>query len=173
MHSFTMKLRAHALLLCAGILLGSAANAGGLLEVKQTVFGMDCAPCAHGVEKGLEKVEGVKDATVSLNEGYAAVTLAPDNSVILEKIRQIIRDNGFTPKDATVVVSGAVARGNGNQLMLTTGGGQEYALVAAPDRQSVQQELSALPDGAAVEVKAHLGEGETRELSVLTIQPEA
>jgi copper chaperone CopZ len=173
MHNFTMKLSAHALLLCAGVLLGSAANAGGLLEVKQTVFGMDCAPCAHGVEKGLEKVDGVKDATVSLNEGYAAVTLAPDNTVTLEKIHQIIQDNGFTPKDATVVVSGAVARGNDDQLLLTTGGGQEYALVAASDRQSVQQELSALPDGAAVEIKAHVREGETSELSVLAVQPEA
>jgi copper chaperone CopZ len=173
MHSFTMKLSARGLLLCAGILLAGAASAGGLLEVKQTVFGMDCAPCAHGVEKGLEKVEGVKDATVSLNEGYAAVTLAPDNSVTLKKIRQIIKDNGFTPKDATVVVSGALAHGSDNQLLLTTGGGQEYVLVTAPDRQSVQQELGALPDGAVVEVKAHLGEGETIVLSVLAVQPEA
>jgi copper chaperone CopZ len=172
MHSSMMKLRAQALLLCAGVVLGSAANAGGLLKVKQAVSGVDCAPCAHGVEKGLERIEGVKDATVSLDEGYATVLLAPDNSVTLEKIRQIIQDNGFTLKDATVVVSGAIARGIYNQPLLTTGDGQEYVLVTTLNRESVQQELSALPDGAAVEVKAHLDEDETIVLSVLAVQPE-
>lgn len=172
MHTHIIKLNGLILFLTAGLIFSSFAHATGLIEVKQTVFGMDCSPCAHGVEKGLEKLEGVKDVTVSLNDGYAAVTLAPDNSITLEKIQQVVRENGFTPKDATVVVSGTVAHTTDHQLVLTTDSSQEYPLNAAPDNSAAWQTLQALPVGTTVEIKAHLGEGETRQLLVLEVEPQ-
>lgn len=84
--------------------------ADGLREVDQTIFGMDCAPCAAGVEQGLGKLPGVTSVRVSLNEGKAVAQLAPDSATTLAQIREVIRHNGFTPKDASVTLVGRLVR---------------------------------------------------------------
>jgi copper chaperone CopZ len=101
-------------------LLPITALAGGLEHVKQTIYGMDCAPCAYGVEKGLKGLSGVEQVTVSLNDGYAEVHLSDDSQATLAEIREIIRKNGFTPKDADVHVSGKVVQSNDGQFLLKT-----------------------------------------------------
>jgi copper chaperone CopZ len=101
-------------------LLPITALAGGLEHVKQTIYGMDCAPCAYGVEKGLKGLSGVEQVTVSLNDGYAEVHLSDDGQATLAEIREIIRKNGFTPKDADVRVSGKVVQSNDGQFLLKT-----------------------------------------------------
>ena len=101
-------------------LLPITALAGGLEHVKQTIYGMDCAPCAYGVEKGLKGLSGVEQVTVSLNDGYAEVHLSDDGKATLAEIREIIRKNGFTPKDADVRVSGKVVQSNDGQFLLKT-----------------------------------------------------
>lgn len=74
-----------------------------LVEVKQTVYGMDCAPCAYSVQKNLEKLEGVESAKVNLNTGVVDVKLVPGSGVTVAKIQQVIKDAGFTPKQAETV----------------------------------------------------------------------
>lgn len=165
-----LKPKARAIVFAAGLAFSGTVNAAGLVEVKQTVFGMDCGPCAHGVKRGLEKLKGVEKATVSLNEGYASVTLAPNNTVTLENIRQIIQENGFTPKDATVVIVGTIGRKEGEQRVLTTSEAQVYALNAAPDKEVIWQELLALPQGSSIEIEAHLAEGDAQKLSVMAVR---
>lgn len=56
----------------------------------------------------LEKMDGVESAEVSLNEGLARIRLRPGNRVRLEQIREAVRRNGFTPRDATVTVRARV-----------------------------------------------------------------
>lgn len=170
MHIHILKSKAYTIVLAAGFLLSGTVSATGLVEVKQIVFGMDCAPCAHGVKIGLEKLEGVEQAQVSLNEGYTSLTLAADNSVTVEKIRQVIQDNGFTPKAATVVIIGRVERGIGGQLVLATSADQVYLLNAAPDKQALWQELQALPVGSSIEIEAGLTESDARTLTVLAVR---
>lgn len=165
-----MKSNGHALCLSLALFFSGTAGAAGLVEVKQVVYGMDCAPCAHGLETGLEEIDGVKDATVSLNDGYAAVVLNRDNSVTLEQLQQIVKDNGFTPKTAEVEVFGTLARANGNQLTLTTETGQQYTLSAARDMHSAWERLQALPNGSEVELKAQVAEGETDQLAVQAVE---
>lgn len=91
---------------CA-MLSANGAAADGLRDVRQTIFGMDCAPCAYGVEKGLRALPGVGNVSVSLNEGYARASLEADSPTTLAQIRETIRNNGFTPKEATVQVEGS------------------------------------------------------------------
>lgn len=92
----------------------------GLQALDQTIFGMDCAPCAAGVEQSLSKLHGVTSVRVSLNEGKAVVALAPDSRTTLAQIREVIRHNGFTPKDARATLIGRVRR-EGDRLWLETG----------------------------------------------------
>ena len=95
----------------------------GLREVDQTIFGMDCAPCAAGVEQGLSKLQGVTSVRVSLNEGKAVVALAPDSRTTLVQIREVIRHNGFTPKDARATLVGRIVR-EGDHLWVDTRSGR-------------------------------------------------
>ena len=119
------------LLFIGGLLLAGmnfAVLADGLLEVDQTIFGMDCAPCAYGVQKGLERLPGVLHAAVSLNDGNAVVQLVPDNTVTLAEIQKVIRRNGFTPRQARLQVSGEVTD-EGGQFRLLVNGKPDYDLV--------------------------------------------
>jgi len=75
----------------------------------------------------MQKVDGVQDVRVRLNDGLTVLDLKPGNTVKLGRLRQIIRNNGFVPKEATVIASGAVTgahafvvSGTGEQLPLTT-----------------------------------------------------
>lgn len=101
-----MKTRVTIALAILATLCVANAEADGLRHVRQSIFGMDCAPCAYGVEKSLRALPGVQEVTVSLNEGYAEAELASDTSTTLTQIREAIRNNGFTPKQATLRIDG-------------------------------------------------------------------
>jgi copper chaperone CopZ len=90
-------------LLTAALAFSVATARAELRKVEQVVYGMDCAPCAYGLEKGLKKLKGVKDVTVSLNKGTAIVELKPGNKVTVEDIKKIVRKNGFTPKETKIL----------------------------------------------------------------------
>lgn len=97
-------------ILLLGVALGlpAAGSAQGLLHARQMIFGMDCAPCAFGVEKGLKALPGVAADTVvvSLNEGYAELALTRGATTSLADIRRVISNNGFTPRQAEVRMEG-------------------------------------------------------------------
>jgi hypothetical protein len=42
-------------------------------QVNLIVFGMDCAPCAHGIHVSMKGIEGVKTVDVDLNTGRRAL----------------------------------------------------------------------------------------------------
>lgn len=107
------------------ISVAGLAAADGIRYVRQSVFGMDCAPCAYGVEKGLLALPGVEAVTVSLNKGYAEAELTPDAPTTLAQIREAIRDNGFTPKQAVLRIEGTFASTPSPTLH---GGGRAYSL---------------------------------------------
>lgn len=118
--------------------------AEGLTRVEQRIFGMDCAPCAYGIEQGLKRLSGVTDVRVSLNEGVAVVALAADNTTTVESIRKIIRDNGFTPKAARVVLTGKLVRADG-RTWLEASGLPRYQLSGVT--KDVESALSARSSG--------------------------
>ena len=76
----------------------------------------------------IKKVNGVQDVKVSLNEGSAVIKLKDGNKVDVEQIREIIRRNGFTPKDAEVKVAGKVVERNGEPALEVNGPDVIYLL---------------------------------------------
>lgn len=50
----------------------------------------------------MEKMPGVESATVQLNEGRAVMQLKPGNSLTMAQVRERVRNNGFTPREAAV-----------------------------------------------------------------------
>lgn len=138
---------------------------GALRKVDQSVFGMDCAPCAYGVEKGLKKLDGVKDVKVSLNKGDAVIELKRDNKINMEEIRKVITNGGFTPKDAKVEVSGKL-RHEGQNLVLATENSTQYRLSSTDQAKDVWNKLRKMADGAQIVVKGDVPEKEPTQIRV-------
>jgi hypothetical protein len=57
----------------------------------------------------MKKVPAVGQVRVSLNEGLTVLDLKPGNRTTLAELRQILKDNGFVAKEATVIARGTVA----------------------------------------------------------------
>ena len=80
---------------------------------------MDCAPCAYGLERGLKKMEGLKNVRVSLNEGKAYLEMDAENGLTLGAIQEEVKKNGFSAKRAEVTLSGNIKKENGHWVVET------------------------------------------------------
>ncbi|MES1944486.1 heavy metal transport/detoxification domain-containing protein [Salinisphaera sp. PC39] len=141
------------------VALASTPAAASLRQVQHEIRGMDCAPCAYGMQKSLRKLDGVEDVQVSLNDAMGTLTLAPGNEVTFEQIRDVIRKGGFKPMAATARVAGALKR-DGDQVILTTESGQEYRLEIAKDaRDALSKRLQAFSEGSRILVTARVPAG--------------
>lgn len=150
-----LSIIASAILLAAASLPAQAQ----IQEVKQTVFGMDCAPCAHALEKRLGGIDGVTDVKVSLNEGLAELTLQSDNEVTLTAIREAVKASGFAAKAATIRAAGTIKRESG-RLVLFSNTGERFELQA---REGADVDFGRLTGSAGkrVEITGRVSEGTT------------
>lgn len=128
------------MVLSAGLAFAPTRASAQLLEVKQTVFGMDCAPCAYGLEKRLKKLAGVTKARVSLNEGLASTELAKQSRIKLGVIREAIRESGFSAEDAVIRAAGTLKQ-EGSRWIFELPGGEHFV---------VQQTRTVEPAGRAL-----------------------
>jgi copper chaperone CopZ len=87
--------------------------------------------CAHAVRVALLKVPGVESVDVSLERAIAAIRLRAGNSVTLAQIREIVKHNGFTAKDASVTVVGNLVERGGKPALDV--GGTSMVMLLAPD----------------------------------------
>ena len=100
-------------------------------QVNLTVFGMDCAPCAHAIHVSMKGIEGVNTVDVDLNTGLVTIKLNLGNSASMRQFNQAVEKNGFTHKNAEIVVRGKLA-GSADAPVLEVSGTQDrYALSAA------------------------------------------
>jgi hypothetical protein len=67
----------------------------------------------------MKKVPAVSQVRVSLNEGLTVVDLKPGNTVTLAELRQIIKNNGFVPKEASLVARGSVGEKDGTSFVVS------------------------------------------------------
>ena len=100
-------------------------------QVNMTVFGMDCAPCAHAIHVSMTGIKGVNKVDVDLNTGLVTVQLAPGNSAAMQQFNQAVEKNGFTHKDAKVVVRGKIAGTASSPVLEVTGTNDKYALAGS------------------------------------------
>lgn len=105
----------------------------------------------------VQRLEGVESVRVSLNDGVAEIRLAPENSVTLARVREIIRSNGFSPKAAEVVVAGIVIEHEGAPALATDGATPAYALV---DHAAAPGTVARLPTGRRVEIRGRVPESQ-------------
>jgi len=117
------------ILLLSLFALSSMAAHAEYEQVNMTVFGMDCAPCAHAIHVSMTGIKGVNKVDVDLNTGLVTVQLAPGNSAAMQQFNQAVEKNGFTHKDAKVVVRGRISGTASSPVLEVTGTNDKYALV--------------------------------------------
>mgnify|MGYP000309585152 CR=1 FL=1 len=138
-----------------------------LLEVKQTVFGMDCAPCAYGLEKRIQNIDGIESASVSLNNGLLTANLKQDNQLTLQHIRKAVEESGFKAKEANITVAGTVTRNKTGTLVLETGAGERFILEA--ENQGALDDISKMKGPFTVTGKTEKSEGSGTKLRLKTV----
>src|SRR5205809_7121929 len=117
--------------------------------------------CAYAVRGALKKVAGIESVEVSLNKGLAAVKLKAGNTVQPQELWEVVHKNGFTPKEARVVVRGAV--GISPQLQLKVSGSNQV-LKLTGDAKVVQE--AAKQDGKTVMAEGSLKPGKDLKAAV-------
>lgn len=120
----------------------------------------------------LKKIDGVQDVKVSLNEGRADVELKPGNRVRLDRIREVIRSNGFTPKGANVTVSGTLVLSERRLALHVNGSDVVYLLWDAPSAAGKVAELGNEARGRTVTdvvVEGHVPEKAPQSVAPLAI----
>ena len=112
--------------------------------------------CAHAVRVAIRKLPGVESVDVSLERATADVRLLAGNAITLTQLRQIIKNSGFTAKEATVrVVGNLIERGGKPALDVT---GTKIVMLILPDpKQSdtykrIEGQLRAQP-GQTIELR--------------------
>lgn len=115
-------------LTCSLLAVSSIAAHAEYQQVNLTVFGMDCAPCAHAIHVSMKGIQGVEQVDVDLNTGLVAVQLAPGNAAAMRQFNQAVEKNGFTHKDAKVVVRGRITGTASAPFLEVTGTSDRYAL---------------------------------------------
>jgi copper chaperone CopZ len=93
------------------------------------------------VRVAIQKVDGVQNVRVSLNDGLTILDLKPGNGVTLANLRQIIKNNGFVSKEASVLARGAPS---GERRFVVSGTNEELALGAAPQQIAEDWRLTAI-----------------------------
>ena len=93
-----------------------------------TVFGMDCAPCAHAIHVSMKGIQGVNTVDVNLNTGLVSIKLTPGNGAAMRQFNEAVEKNGFTHKDANVVARGQVTGSAQAPFLEVTGTKDRYAL---------------------------------------------
>ena len=81
------------------ILLALAWNTAALAagtQYQMRVDGLACPYCAYGIEKKLNKVDGVEKIDIDLNKGLVIVNVADGVKLSEEQMTQLFRDAGFT-----------------------------------------------------------------------------
>jgi copper chaperone CopZ len=80
--------------------------------------------CAHAVRVSTKAIPGVESVNVSLEKGLAAVKMKPGNTAMLKQFKDAITKNGFTMKQAKIVVGGKIVN-NGRKEQLRVSGSNE------------------------------------------------
>jgi copper chaperone CopZ len=97
-------------------------------QVNLTVFGMDCAPCAHAIRVSMKGIQGVNTVDVDLNTGLVSVKLASGSGAAMRQFNEAVEKNGFTHKDANVLVRGQLSGSAQSPFLDVTGTKDRYAL---------------------------------------------
>lgn len=61
------------------------------MKYKFKIKGLDCANCAEKLERKIQKVEGVEDASISFMTEKLVLEISDNKDEIIEKVKKVIK----------------------------------------------------------------------------------
>ena len=61
------------------------------MKYKFKIKGLDCANCAAELERKIQKVEGVEDASISFMTEKLVLEISDNKDEIIEKVKKVIK----------------------------------------------------------------------------------
>ena len=126
----------------------------------------------------VRRLDGVESVEVSLERASADVHLRPENHVTLPQLRKIIKDNGFSPREAAVTVIGTLVERGGKPALSLTGSGIVWMLMpAGADHSAYDDAVQRMktPPAEPIEVVGTVAiptnANQPEELSVQSLKP--
>ena len=117
----------------------------------------------------MQKVPGVTSVRVSLNEGLTVLDLKPGNTVTLLRLREVIRNNGFTTPEAKVTALGT-AVASGSDLTFEVGGTRErFAVRTATNEQRQRADELRRSKSPTVTGSVDLRDPKSMKLDILSL----
>ena len=118
-------------LVAFALIVSSLAAHAEYQQVNLTVFGMDCAPCAHAIHVSMKGIHGVNTVDVDLNTGFVSIKLNPGSNASMRQFNEAVEKNGFTHKDASVVARGKITGTAAAPFFEVAGTQDRFALMPA------------------------------------------
>lgn len=109
------------------------------------------------------KIDGVRSVKVSLKAGLATIQLAPSNRVTISRIRDAIRSNGFTAREAEVRVAGSIVSRGDTVTLVVPGTDDVFVLEDAPGAPGKVAELRGRDPSARVVLSGQVPAPKPRE----------
>lgn len=119
----------------------------------------------------IQKIEGVESVKVSLNEGQARIVLKPGNRVTLEQLRELIKRNGFTPRQASVSAEADVISYEGRMHVRIAGTNEMFAVASSTDARVLSAFRKPPVTAALVDATISLPDGTRAEARVTAVKP--
>ncbi len=111
-------------------------------SVEMHVDGMTCPFCVYGIEKKLEALGEVKDASSNLKMGTVSIKLKKNEPLDIGRLNEAIHESGFTPGGIKINATGRLTtyklEGKENPALKITGSRQVFLLTGAPDHETVE-----------------------------------
>ena len=107
------------------------------------------------------KLPGVESVDVSLERAMTDVRLRRANTVTLDQLRKVIKNNGFNAQAADITVVGKISERGGQPVLTVTGTETVLILVADPKNpKGFQQIREHVKRGMPLEVRGNVVSGD-------------
>ena len=116
----------------------------------------------------MQKVPGVVSVKVSLNDGLTTLDLAAENTVTLERLRQLIRNNGFVTNESRIVARGTATASGDTVVFEVRNTRERLTLEAAANAAAFDQLRSRLKSSATMDVVV-TGDAATKDPKALML----
>ena len=134
----------------ASIVLLASISPAQINQVTVKVDGLACAFCAYGLQKGLKRVEGVRDVKVFVDAGRAELQFKKNVPAGLEEIGPAVKRAGYTPREIRIEATGRMVDWNGSPALALEGTDEKLLLNGSDVLKRLRQDVKAKGDSAKV-----------------------
>jgi hypothetical protein len=118
----------------------------------------------------LQKQRGVEAVEVSLEKAIVDVRLRAGNGITLSQIRDIIKSNGFTSREANLTAVGTIVERGGSLLFEVSGTKIALRVVANAAAPAAFEQARGFQDGRSVELTGTVTASQHDEIAVRAVR---